>query len=108
MWRAVTSAEHAVGVARAADAPVGDLPALARRLRSAAGGVDAVLRAGAQGSSLRGEDRAACDQVVKAAADIQRAALSSLRLAQTDAEPLLSAVQIEVAALAAGVRAATR
>lgn len=108
MWRAVSSAEHAVGLARRSDVPVGDLPALTTQLTSAARGVDAVLRASAHGGSLRPEDRAACDQVVEAADDIHRAALSSLRLAQADTEPLLSAVQIEVAALAAGVRAATR
>ncbi len=108
MWRAVTSAEHTVALARRSDVPVGDLPGLTTQLRSAAVGVDAVLRASAHGGSLRAEDRATCDQVVEAAADIHRAALSSLRLAQADTEPLLSAVQIEVAALAAGVRAATR
>jgi hypothetical protein len=108
MWRAVSSAEHAVAVARRSDVPVGDLPALTAQLSSAARGVDAVLRAGAHGTALRPEDRAACDRVVEAAGDIHRAALSSLRFAQADTDPLLTAVQIEVAALAAGVRAATR
>jgi hypothetical protein len=109
LWRAVTSAERALEVARAADAPVGDLPALTRQVRSAALGVDGVLRASASGGTLAPEDRAACDQVERAAADIRRAALSSARsVSQADTAPLLSAVQIEVAALAAGVRAATR
>src|SRR4051794_15916459 len=109
LWRAVSSAEHAVALARRSDAPVGDLPSLTTQLRSAAVGVDAVLRATAVGGSLRPDDRAAYDQVVAAATDIHQAAVSSLRTtSQADTEPLLSAVQIEVAALAAGVRAATR
>ena len=106
MWRAVCSAEHAVGVAREADAALGDLPALTSQLRATAGGVDSVLRAGARRGLLR-EDRAQCDRIVAAAADIHGAALSSLRSAShADIDPFVSAVRIEVAALAAGVRAA--
>ena len=109
LWRAVSSAEHAVALARRSDVPIGDLPTLTTQLRSAALGVDAVLRANAHGGTLGAEDRAACEQVVAAATDIHQAALSSLRTtSHADTEPLLSAVQIEVAALAAGVRAATR
>jgi hypothetical protein len=56
---------------------------------------------------LREDDRAKCDQIEAAAADIHGAALSSLRSAShADIDPVLSAVRIEVAALAAGVRAA--
>src|SRR5689334_10402910 len=79
MWKSVTSAEHAVGVARRADVPVGDLPVLARRLRAAATGVDAVLRASSHQGSLRNQDRVECDQVVAAASELRAAALSSLR-----------------------------
>ena len=107
MWRAVTSAEHAVGVARRADAAVGDLPSLAGRLRAAADGVDAVLRASGRQGSLRDQDRRDCDRIVAAAADLRTAALSSLRSgSHADTDTVVSAVQIEVAALAAGVRAA--
>jgi len=107
MWKSVTSAEHAVSVARRADVPVGDLPVLARRLRAAATGVDAVLRASSLQGSLRNQDRVECDQVVAAASDLRAAALSSLRSdAHTEIESLVSAVRIEVAAVAAGVRAA--
>ena len=107
MWRAVSSAEHSVGLARRSEVPVGDLPALTAQLTAAAGGVDAVLRASARSGSLRKEDRAACDRITAAATDIHAAALSSLRSAShADTDPVLSAVQIEVAALAAGVRAA--
>lgn len=107
MWRAVSSAEHAVDVARRADVAVGDLPALAGRLRVAAGRVDAVLRANGGRTSLREEDRRDCDQIVASASDLRAAALSSLRSeSQADTATVVSAVRIEVAALAAGVRAA--
>jgi hypothetical protein len=107
MWKAVTSAEHAVGVARRADVAVGDLPALATRLRAAATGVDAVLRASDRQGSLRKEDRLDCDRIVAAAADLRAAALSSLRTdSHAGTDTVVSAVQIEVAALAAGIRAA--
>ncbi|NUR06132.1 MAG: hypothetical protein HOQ45_03880, partial [Nocardioidaceae bacterium] len=79
MWRAVTSAEHAVGVARRAGVPVGDLPSLAGRLHTAASGVDAVLRAGGRQGSLGDQDRVDCDRIVAAASDLRSAALSSLR-----------------------------
>jgi hypothetical protein len=107
MWKAVSSAEHAVAVARRADVAVGDLPALTAQLSTAARGVDSVLRAGGRLGSLSHEDRASCDRIEAAASDIRAAALSSLRsAAHADTDPVLSAVQIEVAALAAGVRAA--
>jgi hypothetical protein len=109
MWRAVSSAEYSVGVARRSDVAVGDLPVLATQLRAAAVGVDAVLRASARLGSHREEDRANCDRIEAAAADIHAAALSSLRSAsRADIDPVVSAVHIEVAALAAGVRAAHR
>ena len=107
MWRAVSSAEHSVDVARRSEVVIGDLPALTAQLRAAAGGVDTVLRASARSGSLREEDRAACDRIAAAAADVHAAALSSLRSAsRADTDPVVSAVQIEVAALAAGVQAA--
>ena len=66
-----------------------------------------MLRASARLGSLREEDRADCDNIEAAAADIHDAALSSLRSAShADTDPVMSAVRIEVAALAAGVRAA--
>jgi hypothetical protein len=107
MWRAVESAENAVGVADRSEVAVGELPMLASQLRSAAEGVDAVLRAGMLSGPLRPEDRADCERIEAAAADIRGAALSMLRTAaRADADPLVSAVRIEVAALDAGVRAA--
>jgi hypothetical protein len=107
MWRAVSSAQHAVSVARRADAAVGDLPALASRLTAAASGVDAVLRANGRHGSLPDEDGRECDRIVAAAEDLRAAALSSLRSgSRVDTDTVASAVQIEVAAVAAGVRAA--
>jgi hypothetical protein len=105
MWRAVSSAQHAVRVAREAGAPVGDLPALCGQLATAAGGVDAVLRASAGDRTWRRDSGA--EEVERAALDVQRAALDSLTMvAATDTAPVLSAVRLEVTALAAGVRAA--
>ncbi len=107
MWRAVTSAEHSLGLARRSEVAVGDLPALTAQLRQAADGVDAVLRASARSGSIREEDRADCDRITAAAADIHAATLDSLRsAAHSDTDPVVSAVHIEVAALAAGIRAA--
>jgi hypothetical protein len=107
LWRAVSSAEHAVRVARRSDVAVGELPMLARQLRSAAERVDTLLRADVLFGSIRQENRADCERLEALAADIHGAAVSSLRDAShADAEPLVSAVRIEVAALAAGVRAA--
>jgi hypothetical protein len=109
MWRAVCSAEHSVGVARRSDVAVGDLPALAAQLRTAASRVDAVLCASARLGSVHQEDRAECDRIEAAAANIHSAALSSLRSASRDeTDPVVSAVQIELAALAAGVKSAYR
>lgn len=107
MWKAVTSAEHAVRVARHADVPVGDLPMLAQALRRTANRVDAVLRAGGRMGSLRDEDRADCDRIVAAADDIRAVALATLRSdSHADTDTIVSAVEIEVAALASGIRAA--
>lgn len=107
MWRTVVSADHAVGVAQRSAAPVGDLPVLVRRLTTAASGVDAVLRASARVPSLRRAARSERDRIEAAAVDIHRAALESLTVvANTDTDPVVSAVRIEVAALAAGLRAA--
>jgi hypothetical protein len=105
MWRAVSSAQHAVQVAQRSGAPVGDLPALCGQLAHAATRVDAVLRASEGDRPWRRDAGAA--KVQQAAADVQRAAVESLAMiAAVDAEPVYSAVRLEVAALAAGVRAA--
>jgi len=107
MWRAVTAAGHAVKVARAAGAPVGDLPTVVRQLEGAARSADALARADADlpGSGRPGvlETR----RVEEAALQVQQVALQSLQsITAVDVEPLLPIVRLEAAALAAGVRAA--
>ena len=107
MWRAVTSAQHAVTVARRTDVAVGDLPALADQLGAAARRVDSLLRASGRHGSIRREDRDDCERIVTAASDLRAAALDSLRAgSHAETSSVVSAVQIEVAALSAGLRAA--
>ena len=107
MWRAVSAAQQAVETARREGAPVGDLPGLAGQLRSAAVGVDRLLRASAGARSLTRDADVERARIEAAAHDVHRAAVDALRLvASVDTEPVLSAVRLEVAALAAGVRAA--
>jgi len=107
MWRAVTSAEQAVTVARQAGAPVGDLPVLAQRLHAAARGVDAVLRADGGTGSLQPEHRADSDRIASAAFELRRAALTAVSAGtHADASSVVSAIRIETAAVTAGIRAA--
>lgn len=107
MWRAVTAADRAVGLARKSGAPVGDLPALVRQLSSAARGVDAVLRASAPDRALRRRAATERDRIEAAAAEIHHAAVDALNvMVDVDTEPMMSAVRLETAALAAGVRSA--
>lgn len=106
LWRSVAAAEHAVNVAQRSNVTVGDLPILATQLNTAARGVDSVLRASSHIGSLRALARRDAGRIEAAALDIHRAALDSLRATATaDTEPMLSAIRIEVAALAAGARA---
>jgi len=107
MWRGVSAASHAVKVARASGAPVGDLPTVLRQLEAAARSADALARADADvpGNGRSGvlETR----RIEEAALHLQQAALQSLQsVAAVEVEPLLPAVRLEAAALAAGVRAA--
>jgi hypothetical protein len=106
-WRTVSAAGHAVKVAQRSNVAVGELPLLAAQLNSAAQGVDSVLRASSQVGSLRPQARRDAHRIEVAAGEIHRAAVDSLRAnAQADTDPMLSAIRIEVAALAAGTRAA--
>ena len=106
MWRSVVTARRAVAVAERADAPVGDLPALARQLQKAANGVDAALRASGGDRRLMREVTADRRRIEQAAADIRVAAMSSLGAMRGDLQPVVSAISVEVAALAAGIQAA--
>lgn len=106
MWRAVSSARRAVSVAAGAGAPLGDLPGLTRQLERAARGVDAALRAGGRDPRLGRDAAADRARVENAAADIRAAAVSCLQVTQPEVQPVVSAIAVEVAALAAGVRSA--
>jgi hypothetical protein len=107
MWRAVSAAEHAIGVAKRAGAPVGELPTLAGELVTAARSVDAVLRASARSHRTRTLARQEGAAIEATAAGLYRAALESLRMvAEGASNHVVSAARVEVEALAAGLRAA--
>ncbi|HET6908110.1 MAG TPA: hypothetical protein VFH54_02135 [Mycobacteriales bacterium] len=106
MWRDVAAARRAVAVATRAEAPVGDLPLLTRQLRDAAAGVDAQLRASSGELRVAREVEMDRVRIQKAAADIRASALASLGATRVDVQPVVSAISVEVAALAAGVQAA--
>src|SRR4051812_40465492 len=95
LWRSVTSAERAVRAAGAAGVPTGDLPGIARELRTAAVAVDVGLRAG-----RTAELRRQVAELTAAADDVGRAATLAIA---ADAQPLTSrvvdAVRVELAAL---------
>lgn len=109
LWRAVSAAEHAVAAARGGGAPTGELGALCRRLRQAAGDADrslAIQRRAADAGALE----AAASQVtelVSADGQIQAAVAATLgsssRLA---ASGLADDVHREAQALAAGMASA--
>lgn len=106
MWRSVASARRAVSVAARADAPVGDLPILTRQLQQAAVGVDAALRASGGARRLTREATADRVRIEQAAAEIHAAAMASLGAMRADVQPVVSAISVEVTALAAGIQAA--
>lgn len=106
MWRSVATARRAVSVASRANAPVGDLPVLTRQLQRAAAGVDAALRAGSSERRIAREVTADRMRIEAAAAEIRSAAVASLGVMRVDVQPVVSAISVEVAALAAGIQAA--
>jgi len=76
LWRSVDRAASAVRAADAVDAPTAELPSLCRRLQAAATDIDKVLRV----DPAARVPAALCDQVVevmRAADDVQRAAVAS-------------------------------
>jgi hypothetical protein len=76
MWRAVDQAEAAVRAAAGVGAPTASLPSLCHRLREAAIGIDQVLRVDPAGPVPPAVAEQAVD-VVRAAGDLQRAAVAS-------------------------------
>lgn len=97
--RTVSAAEHAVKMAIAADAPVGDLPSLCRRLRLEASRMDYALRIGHRLSRSSAELRITIQQASElsdAAVRIQETALSSVSgAASISSTRLLEDVRIE-------------
>ena len=76
MWRSVDQAESAVRTATDLGAPVAELPSLCRRLQAAATDLDKVLRVDPSVPAPAGvSDQAA--EVMRAAADVQRAAVAA-------------------------------
>src|SRR3954449_2118282 len=104
MWRAVTAADRPVATAVAADAPVGDLAVLTRRLRKTAASVDAAMRASGRSTALPDAVRRQVVDVVRAADDVRDAAVEALAaVAQPATSALTDAVRTEVAALRHGL-----
>ncbi|HEV3366596.1 MAG TPA: hypothetical protein VG054_03980 [Acidimicrobiales bacterium] len=76
MWRSVDQADAAVRAATRVGAPTASLPSLCHRLQDAAVGLDQVLRVESAGVvPVEVADQAT--EVMKAAADVQRAAVAS-------------------------------
>ncbi len=110
LWRAVSAAEHAVAAARRGGAPTGDLDALCRRLRRAAGSADRRLAIGQRPAVAgAGLDPAVSEVsgLLSAAGQIQAAASDALASVSRPAErQLADDVRIEVTALTAGLASA--
>jgi hypothetical protein len=110
LWRAVGAAEHAVEAARRGGAPTGDLDALCRRLRQAAGSADRRLAIGQRPAVAgAGLDPAVSEVsgLLSAAGQIQAAASAALAsVSRPAAGQLADDVRIEVAALAVGLASA--
>jgi hypothetical protein len=92
MWVAIEDAEGAVAHADAHDAPVAELPAVCRSLRTVAGELDGLLRLERRlpsGSSRADAVRLQVSDVIGAARDVQAAAL---RAGSDAAEPQVRAL----------------
>jgi hypothetical protein len=76
MWRSVDQADAALRTAADLGAPLAELPSLCRRLHSAAADLDKVLRVEPAGP-VPTEVRTQVHEVMRAAGDIQRAAVVS-------------------------------
>jgi hypothetical protein len=76
LWRSVDQAEASVRAATGVGAPVASLPSLCHRLRAAAIGLDQVLRVESAGI-VPADVATQATEVMRAAADIQRAAVAS-------------------------------
>jgi hypothetical protein len=105
LLRASTGAEHAVREARAAQAPLGDLEGLTRRLRHAAVDVDRSLRIAQRSGATEPLDELLRhgNELTRAAAAIQRAAAESLtELHRHTTDELVNHVRLEEQAMVRG------
>ena len=105
LLRASTGAEHAVREARAAEAPLGDLEGLTRRMRRAAIDVDRSLRIAQQSDAGEPMDELLrhASEVTRAAGGIQRAAAESLaEMHRVTTDELASHVRLEEQAMLRG------
>jgi hypothetical protein len=106
LWRSVDAAEHAVATAKAAGAPLGDLPSLNRQLRRAAGAVDSAMVAASRSRTPTSAAVQRQARDIRASADrIHRAAVESLStMADGHMSQLARSVEIETEALRAGLQ----
>lgn len=101
IWRALAAAERAVDHAESAGAPLGDLVALARRLRLAADEMDRLLAHGAFTPVVRDE----LDHLLAAADDVRQAAVgAAAEMAAPGVRQLADDAELELRAMAAGWR----
>ena len=106
MWRAVGDAERAVSAATDAWAPVGDLPALVRRLHIVADEVEGIQRLAPAraGHDVAESQRQKMSDVVTAAHDIHRAAVAATGdMSDPKLRALVADANHEVQAIATGV-----
>jgi hypothetical protein len=106
MWRAVGDAERAVSAATDAGAPVGDLPALVRRLHIVADEVEGIQRLAPAraGHDVAESQRQKMSDVVTAAHDIHRAAVAATGdMSDPKLRALVADANHEVQAIATGV-----
>jgi hypothetical protein len=105
LLRASTGAEHAVREARAAQAPLGDLEGLTRRMRHAAIDVDRSLRIAQRSGGTEPLDELLRhgSELTRAAGAIQRAAAESLvELHRNTTDELVNHVRLEEQAMLRG------
>ena len=107
LWRAVAGSERAVGHLRAAGAPLGDLPSLVRRLRSAATDLDRSLQIAQDSASATGTTEALSRDLglLRSAAEhIQRSAAIALGASASPAVgALVDDTRRELAAFSAAI-----
>jgi hypothetical protein len=82
MWTAIVCAEEAVDLARSLNAPIAELPAVCRNLRAVGDEIDRLLRLEprmSMGQGVSDDIGAQVAEVIRAARDVQAAALQSCR-----------------------------